>query len=53
MMDFIEDAIQRVLPQLQREKVEAVIHELETNLGVEGADVAKFQWILIAVVLLT
>lgn len=38
MMDFIEDAIQRVLPQLQREKVEAVIHELETNLGVEGAD---------------
>ncbi|KAM8741462.1 uncharacterized protein AB9X84_018836 [Acanthopagrus schlegelii] len=38
MMDFIEDAVQRVLPQLQREKVEAVIHELETNLGVEGPD---------------
>lgn len=38
MMDFIEHAIQSVLPQLDREKVEAVVHELETNLGVEGPD---------------
>lgn len=41
-MDFIEHAIQSVLPQLQREKVEAVAHELETTLGVEEPDDLQF-----------
>ncbi|XP_054587146.1 sterile alpha motif domain-containing protein 3 [Nothobranchius furzeri] len=41
-MDSIEHAIQSVLPQLQREKVEAVIHEFETTLGVEGPDDLQF-----------
>ncbi|XP_041829977.1 uncharacterized protein LOC121635872 [Melanotaenia boesemani] len=41
-MAIIENAIQSVLPQLQREKVEAVVHELETTLGVEGPDDLQF-----------
>lgn len=41
-MDFIEHAIQRVLPQLQSDKLEAVVHELETTLGVEGPDDLQF-----------
>lgn len=41
-MDYIESAIQTVLPQLDREKLGIVVCELVSKLGVEGPDDLQF-----------
>lgn len=41
-MDSTESAIQAALPQLDREKLETVVGELVSNLGVGGPDDLQF-----------
>lgn len=41
-MDSIEKAMQTVLPQLDEAKLQTLVNELVTNIGVEGPDDLEF-----------
>lgn len=41
-MNSIKDAIWSVLPQIERERLETVVDEFMTKLGVEGTDDLQF-----------